>query len=341
MANAVAGPLGSDVDLDPGSLATVWASRNLSRGVCPACSRRAHAAADTAVRPVARLLAMSLPLGARSASAALALVSTTADAGKAWAELTAAQQAVRSAGFQGRLRVYLPAGISTRDLAPRTLQDIEPAVIVAVPTRWHVVDGAASFEELEDVAAYLACQVTSGRIRSWAAQLSVGVPDASDRVLAAAAQRLRSTYNATAVAIHPWHGGRHLTADAEQMLVERGDRLAAALALAIYHGMSLNDLQFRDGSTAMSARCQRERMLAALASVWPADVLTAPINVLARVPGIGVEAAGRVIALREANGLRRLEDLGQCGVDTRTAGRWIRIGARRCEVPLQAGPYAA
>lgn len=70
--------------------------------------------------------------------------------------------------------------------------------------------------------------------------------------------------------------------------------------------------------------------------VFPLDVMTAPHELLLRVPGIGPKAALTLVQARRRSVIRGLEDLKRIGVDTQRAGYFLALRGRRLAPALPA-----
>jgi predicted DNA-binding helix-hairpin-helix protein len=67
---------------------------------------------------------------------------------------------------------------------------------------------------------------------------------------------------------------------------------------------------------------------------FPLDVLTAPYELLVRVPGVGPKAAAALVRFRRGAALRALDDLKRVGVDVVRAAYFLTLRGRRMkEVP--------
>ena len=64
---------------------------------------------------------------------------------------------------------------------------------------------------------------------------------------------------------------------------------------------------------------------------FPVDVLTASVEELRRVPGIGPTTAQRIVSERVSTTIRGLQDLGRLGVVTTRAAGFLSIGGRRLQ----------
>jgi predicted DNA-binding helix-hairpin-helix protein len=70
--------------------------------------------------------------------------------------------------------------------------------------------------------------------------------------------------------------------------------------------------------------------------LFPLDVMTAPHELLLRVPGIGPKAALTLVQERRRSAVRGLEDLRRIGVDTQRAGYFLTLRGRRLAHALPA-----
>lgn len=120
----------------------------------------------------------------------------------------------------------------------------------------------------------------------------------------------------------PSPGGYSL-ARAAQLLFDHG---AVEPEPAGGPGLQVSDLEFDAQDRA--APDQRQAVARVLRAHWPVDVNVASEAVLGCVPGVGRQAARRIIEARQHSPLRPRRDLPALGVDLSIATQWLRVDDR-------------
>ncbi|HEY3064699.1 MAG TPA: radical SAM protein [Methylomirabilota bacterium] len=116
----------------------------------------------------------------------------------------------------------------------------------------------------------------------------------------------------------------------------REHRLYQAEHLLRDYGFRFDELVFEtDGNLALD-RDPKTAWALAHHEVFPVDALTAPPDVLLRVPGIGPVSARTLVGIRRRTVVRGLGDLRKLGIDTARAAYFLTLGGRR----LAAAPRA-
>ncbi len=106
-------------------------------------------------------------------------------------------------------------------------------------------------------------------------------------------------------------------------------RLYQAEHLLRQYGFRFEELPFDpDGNLPLDHDPKTEWALRH-AEVFPLEVITAPYELLLRVPGVGPKAALTLVQERRRSVIRGVEDLRRIGVDTIRAGHFLALSGRR------------
>ena len=120
-------------------------------------------------------------------------------------------------------------------------------------------------------------------------------------------------------------------ADVRATPAMREHRLYQADHLMRGYGYSADELAYDDSGNLPLALDPKVAWALAHPERFPVEVRTATRSQLARVPGIGVATARRIVAERAATVFRGLADLRRLGVVTTRAAGFITLGGRRLQ----------
>jgi predicted DNA-binding helix-hairpin-helix protein len=116
----------------------------------------------------------------------------------------------------------------------------------------------------------------------------------------------------------------------------REARLYQAEHLLRQYGFSFEELPFDPGGNLPLDHDPKTAWAFRHAEVFPLDVITAPYELLLRVPGIGPKAALTLVRERRRSVIRGLFDLRDIGVDTVRAGYFLALRGQRLAPALPA-----
>jgi hypothetical protein len=101
--------------------------------------------------------------------------------------------------------------------------------------------------------------------------------------------------------------------------------LEAACEAILLHGLLVSEIPWTPTGLPAEERAVRRAVTEPLLSIYPVNLRSVDEVMLARVPGIGRDAARRLVEGRKLGGLRSRTDLTMAGVDLNIARTWIDL----------------